>query len=46
MSTYGWLCESFTIDIESFDPQSSDLPLDRVPNSFWQCGCEDKNTYT
>lgn len=45
-SQRGWLCESFSIPYDDFDPWSEKMPLGRVPNSWWECGCEDKNTYT
>lgn len=46
LSQRGWLCESFSIPPEEFDPFSDKLPLGRLPNSWWECGCEDMNTYT
>ena len=45
-TTYGWLCESMVIPERYFDTASRDLPIERIPNTWWQCGCEDKNTYT
>lgn len=43
---YGWLCSSFVIANRDFDPTANDLPIERKLNSWWQCGCENKNTYT
>lgn len=43
---YGWLCSSFVIAARDFDPEANDLPIERKLNSWWECGCEDKNTYT
>ena len=40
------MCTSFTIPANEFDPKAQDLPIHRVMNSWWECGCEYRNTYT
>ena len=43
---YGWSCYSAKIEAEYFDPEDTIFPTHRHENSWWECGCEDKKTYT
>ena len=45
-SQYGWICQSTQILTVDFDPAMDYMPVERIDNGWWECGCENKNTYT
>ena len=45
-AAYNWDCKSAKIDEYFFDPKSNQFPIQRELTSWWECGVEDKKTYT
>jgi hypothetical protein len=46
LSYFNWLCYSARIEQFYFEPESEMMPINRVENSWWECGAEDMKTYT
>lgn len=45
-SQYGWLCSSYWIPAYAFKEDANRLPIDKERTSWWECGCENMQTYT
>ena len=43
---FNWDCDGAMILEHYWQPEVDEMPLNRIATSWWECGVEDKNSYT